>query len=112
MYQPLSKLVNYVDMQTKIAACRHQGGAMNVYDFLSNCFSFVQLELTAMKIRQKLFSGALREAADLAGDSQSSPGLRVCLYPGDNDKHDSDQQNYHLLLKMRREEHLTNSFFQ
>lgn len=40
MYQPLSKLVNYVDVQTKIAACRHQGGAMNVYDFLSNCFSF------------------------------------------------------------------------
>lgn len=40
MYQPLSKLVNYVDVQTEIAACRRQGGAMNVYDFLSNCSLF------------------------------------------------------------------------
>lgn len=40
MYQLLSNLVNYVDVQTKIAACRCHGGAINVYDFLPNCFSF------------------------------------------------------------------------
>lgn len=67
----------------KMAARRRWGGAMNVYDSLSNCILFAISWIYSKEDKAKIISLArflLRVAADSAGISLSSPGSRDCSW--------------------------------